>query len=132
MVSEHFLGQKWRILFLLLLFAGFRGRRVCRSDLYVLVKDLQNLIANLDSMWKNSDFKKNRSNWSPDEGDIANLKISGVADNFSGQRICGTDLDILVQDMQNLITYLDSLWKNTQFQKKISEIGVRMREISLV
>lgn len=28
--------------------------------------------------------KKNRPNQSPDEGDITDLKISGVADNFSG------------------------------------------------
>jgi hypothetical protein len=102
-----------------LLFAGFQGRRVCRSDLYVLVQDLKNLIADLYSLWKNSRFqKKNRSNRSPDEGDIADLKISRVGDNFSGQRICGADLDVLVQDLQDLIADLESLWKNTQFQKK--------------
>jgi hypothetical protein len=53
--------------------------------------------------------KKNRLNRSPDEGDIADLKISGVADNFSGQRVCGADLDVLVQDLQNLIVDLDFL-----------------------
>jgi len=57
-------------------------------------------------------------NWSSDEGDIANLKISRVADKFSGQRLCGTDLDILVQDLQNLIADLIFLGKITQFQKK--------------
>ena len=37
---------------------------------------------------KNSRFqKKNRLNRSPDEGDIVDLKISGVADNFSGPRV---------------------------------------------
>ena len=56
-------------------------------------------------------------NRSPDEGDITDLKISGVVDNFSGQRICGTDLDVLAQYLQNLITDLDYLGKNTQFQK---------------
>ena len=56
------------------------------------------------------DFKKkNRSNRSPDEGDIADLKISGVADNFSGQRVFDADLDVLVHDMQNLIVDFDSL-----------------------
>ena len=57
-------------------------------------------------------------NQSLDEGDIADLKISGVADNFSGQRVCGTDLDILVQDLQNLMVNLNSFRKITQFQKK--------------
>ena len=77
------------------------------------------MIVDLYSLWKNSRFQKNnRSNRSPDEGDIADLKISGVAANFSGQRVCGKDLDVLVQDMQDLIVDLESLWKNTQFQKK--------------
>jgi len=47
-VSEHFLGHKSGDFFLL--FAGFQGRRVCRSDLYVLVQDLQNLIIDLYSL----------------------------------------------------------------------------------
>jgi len=53
--------------------------------------------------------KKNRLNRSPDEGDIADLKISGVVDKFSGQRVCDTNLDILVQDLKNLIVDMDSL-----------------------
>ena len=52
------------------------------------MQDLQNLIVDLNSLRKNTRFqKKNRSNRSPDEGDIADLKISGVVDNFSGQRV---------------------------------------------
>lgn len=84
-------------------------------------------------MWKSSQFqKKNRLNQSPDEGDIIDLKISGVVDNFLGQRFCGADLEILVQYLQNLIVDLDSMWKNTQFKKKIGQIGVWMREIQLI
>jgi len=57
-------------------------------------------------------------NRSLDEGDIADLKISGVADKFSGQRFFGTDLDVLVQYLQNLIADLNFLGKITKFQKK--------------
>jgi len=53
--------------------------------------------------------KKNRLNRGPDEGDITDLKISGVADNFSRQQVCGADLDVLVQDLQNIIVDLYSL-----------------------
>ena len=53
--------------------------------------------------------KKNLSNRSPDEGDITDLKISGVTDNFSGHHVCGADLDVLVQDLQNLIVDLEYL-----------------------
>ena len=78
--------------------------------MYVLVQDLKNLIVDLYSLCKNSRFQKqNRSNRSPDEGDIADLKISRVVDNFSGQRICGADIDVLVQDLQDLIVDLESL-----------------------
>ena len=74
------------------------------------MKNLQNLIAYLDSLCKKTRFKKKKwPNRIPDEGDIADLKISGVVDNFSGQQVCGADLDILVQDLQNLILDLDSL-----------------------
>jgi hypothetical protein len=39
------------------------------------VQDLQNLIVDLDSLWKNTQIqKKNQLNRSPDEGDIADLK----------------------------------------------------------
>ena len=42
---------------------------------------------------KIADLKKqNRSNRSPNEGDIADLKISRVGDNFLGQRICGSTI----------------------------------------
>ena len=84
--QSTFLGQAGRIFFFFHFFAGFVfGWRNCRSDLYILVQDLQNLIADLYSWWKNSRFqKKNRLNRSPDEEDIADLKISGVADNFQG------------------------------------------------
>ena len=40
-------AQKWRIFFI---FSGFQGRRVGRSDLYILVQDIQNIIVDLDSM----------------------------------------------------------------------------------
>ena len=84
MVSKHFLGHESGEFFYI--FAWIFGWRIYRSDLYVLVQDLQNLIVDLYSLWKNSLFqKKNRLNRSPDEGDIADLKISGVVDNFSGQ-----------------------------------------------
>ena len=76
--------------------------------------DLQNLIVDIYSLWKYTQIqKKNQLNRSPDEGDIADLKISGVADNFLEQRVCGADLDVLVQDLKNLIVDLESLWKNT-------------------
>jgi len=107
-VSEHFLGHKSGEFFYI--FVGIFGWRICRSDLYIFVQDLQNLIVDLYSLWKNSRFqKKNRLNRSLDEGDIADLKISGVVDNFSGQRVCGSDLDVLVKYMQNLIVDLYSL-----------------------
>jgi len=41
-------AQKWRIFFYI--FAGIFGRRVCRSDLYVLVIDMQNIIVYLYSL----------------------------------------------------------------------------------
>ena len=68
---------------------------------------------------KIADFKKkNQLNRNPDEGDIADLKINGVAEDFSGQRDCGTDLDVLVQDLKNIIVDMEFLRKNTEFQKK--------------
>jgi len=56
-------------------------------------------------------------NRSPDEGDIAYLNISGVADNFSGQRVCGVDLDVLVHELQNIIA------KSALFPKNIGDGG---------
>jgi len=45
------------------------------------VQDLQNLIVDLESLWKNTQFqKKNQSNQSPDEGDIADLKSALFAE----------------------------------------------------
>ena len=55
--------------------------QICRADLYVLVKNLQNIIADLDSLGKNTQLKKkNQSNRSPDEGDIADLKSALFAE----------------------------------------------------
>jgi len=48
-------------------------------------------------------------NRSLDEGDIADLKISGVADNFQGSEFCGADIEVLVLDLQDLIVDLESL-----------------------
>ena len=62
--------------------------------------------------------KKNQLNRSPDEGDITDLKNQWGCRRFSGQRDCGADLEVLVPDLLDLIAYLESLLKNTHFQKK--------------
>ena len=51
------------------------GRRVFRLDLKILVKKFQKKRPYLDSLRKNTQIqKKNRPNWSSDEGDIADSK----------------------------------------------------------
>ena len=55
----------------------FFGRRIFRSDLKLLVKNLQQQRPYLDSLRKNTLIhkkKKNRPNWCLDEGDIVDSK----------------------------------------------------------
>ena len=110
MVSEHFLGHKSEEICFFFHFCRISGAASlqiisvhfgarstkfnCRYGFYVKKYPIS---------------KKNQLNRSSNEGDIADLKISRVVDNFSGQRICGTDLDVLVQDLQALIVDMESL-----------------------
>ena len=62
---------------------NFFGRRSFRSDLKLLVKNLQKKRPDLDSLRKNTQIqKKNRPNWSSDEGDIANSKSAMLKQFF--------------------------------------------------
>ena len=51
-------------------------------------------------------------------GRVWRFVFSFFLQEIFGQRVCRADLKILVKKFQKEISYLDSLWKNTQFQKK--------------